>query len=98
MRALLGILAGAKDVKLQEAALLAIAALSKDNLPVATGLIRSFNEGVCSLSFLAESGFVDWEIGFLLIVGGPPLSLVLSLTKSRNVDVQLAACLWCVFL
>ena len=32
----------------------------------------------------------------ILYTGPPPVVIILELTKSRSVDVQLAACLWCV--
>ncbi|KAK7472436.1 hypothetical protein VKT23_000551 [Stygiomarasmius scandens] len=64
VRNLCALLSTSKDVKLQEAVLLALAALTKDNPPVSRVLIY---EGT--------------------------LSLTLDLCKSRNFDVQLAACL-----
>ncbi|KAH7908768.1 armadillo-type protein [Hygrophoropsis aurantiaca] len=60
-----------KDLKLQEASLSAIAALSQDNPPVAGVLAKASHD---------KDSFV-------------PLSFVLSLTKSRSHDVQLAASL-----
>ncbi|KAH7923488.1 ARM repeat-containing protein [Leucogyrophana mollusca] len=60
-----------KDLKLQEAALSAIAALAKDNPPVAGALAKASPD---------RDAIV-------------PLSFVLSLTKSRAPDVQLAASL-----
>ncbi|RXW17757.1 hypothetical protein EST38_g8091 [Candolleomyces aberdarensis] len=62
------------DVKLQEAVLLAMAALAKENGPVAVGLGRGLGLGPD-------------------VHGITPLALVLNYTKSRNVEVQLAACL-----
>ncbi|KAI0086228.1 ARM repeat-containing protein [Irpex rosettiformis] len=58
-----------KDVKLQEAALSALAALTRDNPPVANGLAGSTPDH------------------------SPILPIVLSSCKSRNTDLQLAACL-----
>ncbi|KAN0076756.1 Armadillo-type fold [Tylopilus felleus] len=60
-----------KDLKTQDAALCALAALALDNPPVATALARVPADGTAS-----------------------PLSSVLSLTKSRVTDVQLAASLY----
>ncbi|KAJ7590838.1 ARM repeat-containing protein [Mycena floridula] len=60
-----------RNTKLQEAALSGLAAIAKDNPPVATTLSKSM---------------VDREMP-------APLSSVLSLSKSRSIDVQLAACL-----
>ncbi|KAJ2911973.1 hypothetical protein MD484_g8439, partial [Candolleomyces efflorescens] len=62
------------DAKLQEAVLLAMAALSKENASVAVALGRGVGLGPD-------------------VHGVAPLALILSYTKSRNVDVQLAACL-----
>ncbi|KAJ2929905.1 hypothetical protein H1R20_g7191, partial [Candolleomyces eurysporus] len=62
------------DVKLQEAVLLALAALAKENAPVAVALGRGLGLGPD-------------------VHGIAPLALVLNYTKSRNVEVQLAACL-----
>ncbi|TEB21153.1 ARM repeat-containing protein [Coprinellus micaceus] len=67
--ALVALLGGAKDPKLQEAALLALAALARESGGV--GVAGVLGRGVYP----------------------PPLALVHTLTKSRNVDVQLAACL-----
>ncbi|KAF6760995.1 hypothetical protein DFP72DRAFT_1042425 [Ephemerocybe angulata] len=73
VRVLVGLLARSKDVKLQEAALLALVALAKENAGVAVPLAR---------------GMVYQPDLF-----GPPLALIHTLMRSRNVDVQLAACL-----
>ncbi|KIJ59697.1 hypothetical protein HYDPIDRAFT_162060 [Hydnomerulius pinastri MD-312] len=59
-----------RDLKVQEAALNALAALALDNNPVATALAKVPADGTT-----------------------PTLTLVLSLTKSRVTDVQLAAAL-----
>lgn len=69
-RGLTGLLRS-KDVKLQEAALSALAALAKENPIVAGALAKSF---------------LDRETP-------STLSIVLSMSKSRSTDVQLAACL-----
>ncbi|KAJ2935631.1 hypothetical protein H1R20_g1464, partial [Candolleomyces eurysporus] len=76
VKALVLLLARTKntDVKLQEAVLLALAALAKENAP--------------SPSRSAEV----WGLG-PDVHGIAPLALVLNYTKSRNVEVQLAACL-----
>ncbi|KAF6750708.1 ARM repeat-containing protein [Ephemerocybe angulata] len=73
VRVLVGLLARTKDVKLQEAALLGLVALAKENAGVAVPLAR---------------GMVYQPDLF-----GPPLALIHTLMRSRNVDVQLAACL-----
>ncbi|TEB27615.1 hypothetical protein FA13DRAFT_1776418 [Coprinellus micaceus] len=105
--ALVALLGGAKDPKLQEAALLALAALARESggMGVAGVLGRGvlFSLRVTDLPSMRACGGrrypppfdLDLDLDFAFDVGiyPPPLALVHTLTKSRNVDVQLAACL-----
>lgn len=75
--------------QLQEAALSAIAALAKGNTVVATVLTKSPHDRESKIAFLL---FQLWSA--YCLAANSPLASVLSLTKSRSTEVQLAACLW----
>lgn len=79
-----------RDFKLQEAILYSLAALAKDNSPVAAILAKSSSErdGMVILS----------HQGHPLATSESPLSIALALTKSRSTEVQLAAALWYVII
>jgi armadillo repeat-containing protein 8 len=86
-----------RDVKVQAAALSALASLAKDNHDVAVHLARApagrSNAGACSPVTCILLVFFDSVIMFL---SDSPvtLTLALGLCKSRSTDVQLAAGLW----
>ena len=77
--------------QLQEAALSALAALSKDNTSVAVVLAKSSPDRDGNNPVLIHV-YITTE--FCIVQVPSPLSSVLSLCKSRSLDVQLAACLW----
>jgi hypothetical protein len=72
-----------------EATLYALAALAKENIFVASHLEKPLQDGM-SFDIRNSSHFAQFS------VGPPPLVTVLKYTKSRSLDVQLAACLWYV--
>lgn len=74
--------------QLQETALLALAALSKDNPAVATVLARADRDS--RWNFLR----VLHQNTHPLPLDPPILSTIVPFIKSRNVDIQLAAALW----
>lgn len=75
-----------RDFKLQEAVLYSLAALAKDNSPVAAILAKSSSE--------RDGMVIASHQGHPLATSESPLSIALALTKSRSIEVQLAAALW----
>ncbi|KAG5340698.1 hypothetical protein C0989_000741, partial [Termitomyces sp. Mn162] len=80
-------LVGSKDLKLQEAALGALAALAKDTTNVASALARPSTDRERN-DFSCFKGDVN-----LMLNPASPLTSILNLAKSRSPDVQIAACL-----
>lgn len=83
-----------RDIKVQAAALTALASLAKDNHDVAVHLARApagrSNAGA-SVPWLAFS----WSSDSMVVSDSPvTLTVALGLCKSRSTDVQLAAGLW----
>ena len=81
-----------RDVKVQETALNALAALAKDNHDVAAHLIKA----PMGRSSPGTSSFYICIFLILRVMteSPPALTLALGLCKSRSTDVQLAASLW----
>ena len=77
-------------MKLQEAALSALASLTRDNPSVATGLTRSTPDHNCEWRPFVRSTHLLIPYAPLTAI----LNMVLSSCKSRNTNLQLAACLW----
>ncbi|KAG5641412.1 hypothetical protein DXG03_005268 [Asterophora parasitica] len=96
-RTLVGLLKS-RDVKLQEASLTALAAFARDTPDIATLLARPLVSSSSSTSASSTPSGAGSGGSTSAGPGEAPLSTVLALTKSRNTDVQLAACLWCVSL
>ena len=82
----------AREGKLVEALLGALAALARDNPGVAGALAKPGPPGTEGKAF-CSSGALN-EADRLDPAAPSVLSLVLSLSKSRATEIQLAACLW----
>ena len=82
-----------RDVKVQETALNALAALAKDNHDVAVHLAKVpvGRSGPGTSIFYISCSFLILSV---MSESSPPLTLALGLCKSRSTDVQLAASLW----
>jgi len=78
------------SIQSQEAALWALASLAKDNVTVATALVR--NTTACKF----PSSYVIPTATHVTFLVPSTLPLIVSLAKARSPDAQLAACFWYV--